>query len=164
MNNYKQERENRKHALSARSSFAPIYHSGLVQGFTHREGERERERAEGILTAEGNCSESSNATLFWILALHNASFLRPSQTSEKLFLLSFSSSSSFSFFFLSIFLFIHTKEHTRRDIFLGLLENFFPFSRNCNNRGEDILYTWFFTLFLEEEILGIITFFFFFFV
>lgn len=74
----------------------------------------------------------------------------------------FSSSSFFlSSLFPSFYFSFHSYEggDTRRDIFLGLPENFFPFSRNCNNRGESggyFIYVIFY-VFMEEEILGIIT-------
>ena len=138
MNNYKQERENRKHALSARSSFAPIYHRGLsrasckgLHAGRERErgggGERERRRDPDMPRATVRNQVTPPSFEFWhfITPLSFAPLRRTKNCFSFLFPLLL-----FSFFLVPSFYFSsHSygkKEDTRRDIFLGLLENFFP--------------------------------------
>lgn len=140
----------------------------MISRERERGGGGEREK-KGSWHAEGNCSESSNATLFWILALHNASFLRPSQTDEKLFFLPFSSSSFFFFsrsFFLFFFSFIRKEGGYEAGYFSRAAREFFsPFRGTVIIEGkvERIFYTRDFLRFLwKRKFWGLLLFFFFF--
>lgn len=116
MNNYKQERENRKHALSARSSFAPIYHRGLsrasckgLHAGRERERGRESRRDPDMPRATVRNQVTPPSFEFWHF-ITPLSFVPLRRTKNC-----FSSSSFFlSFFSFSFFLFFFSLIRRRR--------------------------------------------------